>query len=112
MKVLLFVDGPKGPKFAGYCGPLGEIPWQRRPVALKSVLGELGITSAQQREVESGRRWWLVECENAEAGRHVIAQHEYNGCPPGEMCVRACRVMCKAPVGQVLASDLASGGKP
>lgn len=74
-RVMLFVDGIAEPTFAGYAGPLGERPWQRRPVALESALGEMGITSAQQASIESGSGWWLVEAESVKAGRQVIALH-------------------------------------
>jgi hypothetical protein len=73
-RVLLFVQSGDGrPKFEGLLGPLGRVPWQRRPAALKTALGEYGISTGQQHAIEAADRWWLVECANADAGRDVIA---------------------------------------
>lgn len=78
-RVLLMVQtGDERPKCAGIVGPLGAVPWQRRPAALATALGEYGVTSEQQHEVESADRWWLVEASCADDARMTIA------CPAGE----------------------------
>lgn len=46
-------------------------------------------------------RWWLVECENAEAGRTLIEMHETRHSPVIQWTGRP-------PAGRILAS----GGKP
>lgn len=81
-RVLLFVQtGDARPMCVGRVGPLGEIPWTRCPAGLKAESAEYGLSLAQQHEVESADRWWLVECENADAGRAVIAMHLSSGSP-------------------------------
>jgi hypothetical protein len=44
------------------------------------------------------RRWWLVECENAEMGRRMIAMHEATG------------LIAVGDAGRVTQRILASGG--
>lgn len=35
--------------------------------------GERNVTARTAYAVETARAWWLVECESAEAARHLIA---------------------------------------
>lgn len=99
---MLFVQtGDARPKCEGRLGPLGEIPWQRCPAALKAALGECGLSSEQQLAVESADRWWLVECKNAEAGRGTI-YIALNPPPVGSAFTTT------FPVGRILAQ----GGRP
>lgn len=72
-KLLFTQTGDERPKCVGRTGPLGEVPWARCPAGLKAASAEYGLSSEQQRAVESADRWWLVECESAEAGRALIA---------------------------------------
>jgi hypothetical protein len=99
------VDGAWA-KFEGILGPLGLIPWQRCPAALKTHLGEYGVTSGQQAAVESADRWWLVECENAEAGRTLIALSEVVAAVRRKFGESAAPVLCNGavPPGRVIAT--------
>lgn len=77
MKVLLFVDGPNGPKCAGVVAS-GERFALWPNMARHHNLCGWWLTAVQAEKVQAGR-WWLVECENAEAGRRVICSHDYYG---------------------------------
>ena len=79
MKLLLFV----------------ETPWTKRPVSVPGTV--INTTGAwgygySQRQIEirsQADRWWLVECENAEAGRAIIESR---------------KMSLSSPLGRVLAS--------
>jgi hypothetical protein len=73
-RVLLFVQTSDGRPKCEYRMP-AWMPWEplafsipRGSGQLPSAVAALACTAARRAD-----RWWLVECENAEAGRALIA---------------------------------------
>lgn len=100
MKVLLFVqnDWNKRPPRAQWCVPM-EVSWDALVAWIRE--GSFCPTIATASAVRAARRadrWWLVECENAKAGRHCIS----GGCEP---------YRCHRADGPMSCRILASGGK-
>lgn len=99
MKVLLFVQtGDERPKCVGSGSWLARTgPFMECVQAIRD--GRDVLQSQQEWRAANADRWWLVECENADAGRLIIA------CSRGE---------CDSPEGCVCKNYgriLASGGR-
>lgn len=75
-RVLLFVQGPDDarPKCAGGTSvdPYGPLSFHGGP--LTKLAGGRWGSSVQAIAQRRAARWWLVECENADAGRAIIAE--------------------------------------
>lgn len=103
MKVLLFVQtGDARPKAL-----TTPNEYSRRPQCLAGQLRAWSGKSVQTVHATNGGafaqafaadRWWLVECENAKAGRHCIS----GGCEP---------YRCHRADGPMSCRILASGGR-
>ena len=77
-RVLLFVQN---------VWPLGRPKCVHRfPPVFRYIKGGWEEWAVEYSKTKGVDRWWLVECENAEAGRHIIAArqsgtklHEHDG---------------------------------
>jgi len=67
-RVLLFADFGKGPKVKGKCEWHVWDTMLKRPLP-KPILYVSPVARAAQR---TALAWWIVECEDAAAGRRVI----------------------------------------
>ena len=111
MKVLLFVQTGDGrPKCVGRTWPFEFTRYGIEAPRLKQ-LGEPPRHGShhQARVLAKADRWWLVECENADAGRFVIA----NAVKHGGIWTRGDVYGPCAPSGypEFMGRILASGGK-
>lgn len=101
MRVLLFVQaGSERPKVAR----LRYQAWLKRgdgTAISDQRIGEHAVRWAP----DGWDRWWLVECENADAGRAAIAQHDLG---LAMLPFRNGVARTEFPEGRILAS----GGKP
>ena len=116
MKVLLFVEERGRVKFAGLC-----YPWRFDPVGrCRSVIilpsadcGGYSAASWSAHRMCEASRWWVVECENADQGRVLLLNEEWQA--SGLVHVGGNKLgrieqhpNVKLPEGRILAS----GGKP
>lgn len=80
--VLLFVQTGDGrPKCAGRPasgGSLVSMGYASRRTYTKAIEG-WWLSPGKQNATKHADRWWLVECENADAGRACIAAHNNPG---------------------------------
>ena len=98
MKVLLFVQtGDARPVSTGAPAQMGR---------LDGTLSPFSLTHRQARRLKAAARWWLVACENADAGRALIhaaelvaAARRFVGRKDAPACISG-----RLPEGRILAS--------
>ena len=82
-RVLLFTQTGGGrPKYVGraYCERMFDHRGQERWLVHKDADGERWFSNPSvKRETNFADRWWLVECDNAEAGRTLILRSQRVG---------------------------------
>lgn len=100
-RVYLFADFGKGPSSLGIVHQHGSRLTEEQAKHSAGMIGSdphaYFTTSHQDYRVSFAARWWLVECENAAAGRRTIA---LQSAPVGAS------VSADGPVGRILDSGV------